>query len=85
LAALLARDKFDINQCSVKDFFDMMDHYQLANNLDPLLQPQNQSKTDKNKSNKLMEKSNDKKCKAKSKKNDSNVPAPKKDLHDSWT
>jgi hypothetical protein len=29
-------------------------------------------------SKKLMEKSNDKKCKAKSKKNDSNVPVPKK-------
>jgi hypothetical protein len=56
----------------------MMECYQLANNLDPLLKPQNQSKTNKDKSNKSMEKSNDEKCKAKSKKNDSDVPAPKK-------
>jgi hypothetical protein len=74
----LQHDKFDINQCSVKDFFDMMECYQLANNLDPSLKPQNQSKTDKDKSNKSTEKSNDKKRKAKSKKNDSDAPAPKK-------
>ena len=47
-------------------------------NLDPSLKPQNQSKTNKDESNKLTEKSNDKKCKAKPKKNDSNMPAPKK-------
>jgi hypothetical protein len=70
--------KFDLNQCSVKDFFDMMECYQLTDSLDPLLKPQNQSKTDKDESNKLMEKSNDKKRKAKPKKNDSYTPAPKK-------
>jgi hypothetical protein len=61
-----------------KIFFDMMEHYQLADQLDPALKQQNQSKTDKDDSKKLMEKSNDKKRKAQSKKNDSNVLAPKK-------
>jgi hypothetical protein len=56
----------------------MMERYQLANNIDPSLKQQNQLKTDKDKSNKSLEKSIDKKCKAKSKKNDSDVPAPKK-------
>jgi hypothetical protein len=56
----------------------MMECYQLTDSLDPLLKPQNQSKTDKDESNKLMEKSNDKKRKAKPKKNDSYTPAPKK-------
>jgi hypothetical protein len=74
----LQRNKFDLNQCCVKDFFDMMECYQLANCLDPSLKPQNQSKTDKDESNKLTEKSNDTKCKAKLKKNDSDMPAPKK-------
>jgi hypothetical protein len=55
-----------------------MERYQIADNIDPLLKPKDQSKTDKNKMNKLTEKSNDKKHKAKSKKNDSDAPAPKK-------
>jgi hypothetical protein len=46
--------------------------------LDPLLKPKGQSKTNKDESNKSSEKPNDKKRKAKSKKNDSDVPAPKK-------
>jgi hypothetical protein len=53
-------------------------HYQIANSIDPLLKPKDQSKTDKNKLSKWTEKSNDKKRKAKSKKNDSDAPAPKK-------
>jgi hypothetical protein len=64
--------------CSVRDFLDIMKQYQIANSIDPLLKPKDQSKTDKNKLNKLTEKSNDKKRKAKSKKNDSDAPAPKK-------
>jgi hypothetical protein len=55
-----------------------MECYQIDDNIDPLLKPKEQSKADKNKRNKLTEKSNDKKHKAKSKKNDSDVPAPKK-------
>jgi hypothetical protein len=55
-----------------------MEHYQIADNIDPLLKPKDQSKADKNEMNKSTEKSNDKKHKAKSKKNDSDVPAPKK-------
>jgi hypothetical protein len=55
-----------------------MERYQIANTIDPLLKPKNQSKTNNNESNKLTEKSNDKKRKAKSKKNDSDAPAPKK-------
>jgi hypothetical protein len=43
-----------------------------------LLKPKDQSKANKKKTNKLTGKSNDKKCKAKSKKNDSDAPAPKK-------
>jgi hypothetical protein len=62
----------------------MMEHYQIADQLNPSLKQQNQSKTDKGDSKKLMEKMNDKKCKAKLKKNDSDVPAPKV-LPDSWT
>jgi hypothetical protein len=30
-------DKFDIIGCFTRDFFDMMGHYQLADQLDPLL------------------------------------------------
>jgi hypothetical protein len=71
-------DKFDINESSVKDFFDMMEHYQIADRLDPLLNQQNQSKTDKDNFKKSTEKLNDKKHKAQLKKNDSNSPAPKK-------
>jgi hypothetical protein len=48
----------------------MRECYQLADTLDPLLKPQNQSKADKDKSNKSTEKLNDKKHKAKPKKND---------------
>jgi hypothetical protein len=61
-----------------------MERYQIDDNIDPLLKPKDQSKADKNKTNKSMEKSNDKKRKAKSKKNDSDVPAPNKILLDSW-
>jgi hypothetical protein len=74
----LHRDKFDMTTASVDDFFNCMERYQIADNIDPLLKPKDQSKVDKNESNKLTEKSNDKKRKAKSKKNDSDVPAPKK-------
>jgi hypothetical protein len=45
-------------------FFDMMEHYQLTDQLDHLLKPQNQLKTNKDESNKPTEKPNDKKCKA---------------------
>jgi hypothetical protein len=74
----LQRDKFDIVHCSVHDFLEIMEHYQITDNIDPLLKPKDQSKANKNETNKLTEKSNDKKRKAKSKKNDSDVPAPKK-------
>jgi hypothetical protein len=73
----LQRDKFDIIHCSVHDFLDMMECYQLADKIDPSLKQQSQSKTDKDESNKSSEKSIDKKCKAKPKKNDSDVLAPK--------
>jgi hypothetical protein len=56
-----------------------MEHYQIADSIDPLLKPKDQSKTNKNESNKLTEKSNDKKRQAKPKKDDSNARAvPKK-------
>jgi hypothetical protein len=74
----LQRDKFDIVHCSVRDFLEIMERYQIADNIDPLLKPKDQSKADKNESNKSTEKLNDKKRKAKSKKNDSDGPAPKK-------
>jgi hypothetical protein len=74
----LQRDKFDIVHCSVRDFLEIMEHYQIADNIDPLLKPKDQSKADKNEMNKSTEKSNDKKHKAKLKKNDSDAPAPKK-------
>jgi hypothetical protein len=80
----LQRDKFDIIHFSIHDFLDIMECYQIADNIDPLLKPKDQSKADKNKMNKLTEKLNDKKRKAKSKKNDSDVPVPKKILLDSW-
>jgi hypothetical protein len=64
--------------CSIRDFLDIMECYQIADSIDPLLKPKDQLKTNKNKLNKLTEKSNDKKRKAKSKKHDSDVPAPKK-------
>jgi superfamily II RNA helicase len=69
-------DNFDMIQHSIQDFFDMMECHQLANQLDPPPK-QNQSK--------LIPmtlisqwKSQMKKCKAKMKKNDSNLLAPKK-------
>jgi hypothetical protein len=34
-------DKFDMTKASADDFFDLMEHYQLANQLDPLLKQQN--------------------------------------------
>jgi hypothetical protein len=71
---LQCEDKFNITASSADDFFDMMECSQLANQLIPLLEQQNQSKTDKDDSKKLMEKSNEKKRKAKPKKNDSDVP-----------
>jgi hypothetical protein len=37
---------------SVDDFFDRMERYQIANNIDPLLKPKDQSKADKNEMNK---------------------------------
>jgi hypothetical protein len=43
-----------------------------------LLKPKDQSKAYKNETNKSTERSNDKKRKAKSKKNDSDAPVPKK-------
>jgi hypothetical protein len=64
----LHRDKFDMTTASVDDFFDRMERYQIADHIDPLLKPKDQSKTNKNETNKLTEKSNDKKRKAKSKK-----------------
>jgi hypothetical protein len=57
----------------------MMEHNQLADNLDPSLKQQNQSKTEQDESNKLTGKPTyDKKRKAKPKKNDSNMPVPNK-------
>jgi hypothetical protein len=65
-------------ELSASEFFDMMEHYKIADHLDPLLKPKNQLKTDKDESNKSLEKPNDKKCKAKSKKNVSDAKVPKK-------
>ena len=67
-----------MTKASADDFFDLMERYQLANQLDPSLKQQNQSKNDKDDTKKLMEKLNDKKRKAQPKKYDSNGPAPKK-------
>jgi hypothetical protein len=66
-----------MTKASADDFFDLMEHYQLTDQLNPLLKQQNQSKNDKDNTKKSMEKSNDKKCKAQPKKDDSNAPAPK--------
>jgi hypothetical protein len=71
-------DKFDIIGCSIRGFFDMMECYQIEDQLDPSLKQQNKSKINNDDSKKSTEKPNDKKCKAKPKKNDSNVPAHKK-------
>ena len=67
-----------MTKASVDDFFDLMERYQLTDQLDPMLKQQNQSKTNKDDNKKSTEKSNDKKRKAQTKKDDSNVPAPKK-------
>jgi hypothetical protein len=40
--------KFDTIHCSVHDFLDVMECYQITDNIDPLLKPKDQSKTDKN-------------------------------------
>jgi hypothetical protein len=56
----LQHNKFSIIQCSVHDFLDMMECYQVADNINPLLKQQNQSKIDKDESNKSLEKSIDK-------------------------
>jgi hypothetical protein len=61
----LQRDKFDMIHCSIHDFLDIMECYQIADNIDPLLKPKDQSKANKNETNKLTEQLNDKKCKAK--------------------
>jgi hypothetical protein len=74
----LQRDKFDMIHCSICEFLEIMERYQITDSIDPLLKTKDQSKTDKDESNKSTEKSNDKKCKAKSKKNNSDAPAPKK-------
>jgi hypothetical protein len=63
----LQRDKFDMIHCSVRDFLDIIEHYQIADSIDPLLKPKDQLKTDEDESNKSTEKSNDKQRKAKSK------------------
>jgi hypothetical protein len=52
----LQRDKFDTIHCSVHDFLNMIEHYQLADNINPSLKQQNQLKTNKDKSNKSSEK-----------------------------
>jgi hypothetical protein len=52
-----------MTKVSVDDIFDLMECYQLTNQLDPMLKQQNQSKTDKDDDKKLTEKSNDKKHK----------------------
>jgi hypothetical protein len=75
---LQSENKLNITTSSAADFFDMMEHYQLANQLYPLLKQENQSKTNKDDSKKLMEKLNDKMRKAKMKKIDSDAPVPKK-------
>jgi hypothetical protein len=61
----LQRVKFDMIHCSIRDFLEIMERYQIADSIDHLLKPKDQSKTDKDKLNMLTEKSNDKKRKAK--------------------
>ena len=70
-------DNFYTIQHSVKYFFDMMEHYQLTDQLHPPPK-QNQTKNNTNDSKKSTEKSNNIKHKAKLKKNDSDLLAPKK-------
>jgi hypothetical protein len=67
-----------MTKASADDFFDLMECYQLADQLDPSLKQQNQSKNDKDDTKKSTEKLNDKKHKAQMKKDDSNAPVPKK-------
>jgi hypothetical protein len=81
----LQHNKFDIIRCSVRDFFKCWSIFKLQINLIPLLKPKDQSKTNKDESNKLSEKPNDKKRKAKLKKNDSETMVPsQKALHVTW-
>jgi hypothetical protein len=72
----LHRDKFNMTKASVDDFFDFMERYQIADSIDPLLKPKDQSKIDKDDNKKSTEKLNDKKRKAQTKKDD--APVPKK-------
>jgi hypothetical protein len=65
-----------MTKASVDDFFDFMVHYQIADSIDPLLKPKDQSKIDTDDNKKSTEKSNDKIRKAQMKKDD--APAPKK-------
>jgi hypothetical protein len=65
-----------MTKASVNDFFDLMEHYQIADQIDPVLKQQNQSKIDKDDNKKSTETLNDKKRKAQMKKDD--APAPKK-------
>jgi hypothetical protein len=71
---LHCKDKFDILKHLPMTFWS---HGMLSTHRSPLIQQQNQPKNDKDHNKKLMEKSNDKKCKAQTKKDDSNTPAPK--------
>ena len=57
---LQCEDKFDITTSSANDFIDIMQHYQLVYQLNPLLKQQNQLKNNKDDSKKSMEKSNNK-------------------------
>jgi hypothetical protein len=80
----LQHDKFEIIKCSITDFFDMMECYQLTNHIDPSLKQQHQSKTNKDELNKSSEKPNDKSTRPNQRKL---IPCTgaQKDLHDSWT
>jgi hypothetical protein len=77
----LHRNKFNMTKASVDDFFDFMIHYQIADSIDPLLKPKDQSKIDKDGNKKSTEKSNDKKRKAQTKKDDASVPKKSCLLH----
>jgi hypothetical protein len=58
-----------------------MEHYQITDQIDPMLKQQNQSKTDKDDNKKSTEKSNDKKRKAQMKKDDALAPKKSCLLH----
>ena len=49
-----------MSEASADDFFNLMEWYQIADQLDPLLKQQDHLKTNKDDTKKLMEKSNDK-------------------------